>query len=699
MKSKKNRARRWKIAFIVPAASIFLFITTVYVILYNYDLNGLKPRLSRLVKNATGRELIISGDIHLKVSLVPRLIISDIAFQNAAWGSRQNMITAKRLKMQVALLPLLFRNIIVEQLILTEPDILLEVGPQGETNFAFQNQSPSPAENPKGKNGNWPVFGSKKIVIENGRFTYHNFQNNVTHTADLKRLSLSGRDIHEPVDLKLRGLYNDQIITADGTVGPLTALSDPDERTTIDILIKTGGNALSLTGGIRDVASIKGIRFDFSAAIYNPVSFQKLTRRAFPVTIPFKFSGTFMQSGPAAFRVSEFSFTSNVLSVNGGIEIIATGKKPWIKANLAAYSVDLDAILPESPDAPKQKTKKKPRVFSVEPFPALDLQIIDAEIMLQAAAVRFQDKTFQDLTTYMELKNGRLRFDDFKTTVDSGMLTGYLHFYPAGNTWSVDTALKGEHLPLDLLITAKSATGKPKGVVDLFLSVKGTGQSAADLVADLEGDFGFSLAGGSIDTKYIDFLGADFTASLLKIINPYRKRTDHTEINCFVCILDIHNAKAETEALALDTARTLTFGNGHVDLNTEKLDISLKSLPKQGLGIDNIGKISISLSELSKPFKIGGSLSNPKLTLDITQTALTLTKVAGGIALLGPAGAALALITGRFGDDNPCLAAIEAVRGGTKEGGLNYQEEEGIIKKTANNIADRLTNLIGKAIK
>jgi hypothetical protein len=229
----------------------------------------------------------------------------------------------------------------------------------------------------------------------------------------------------------------------------------------------------------------------------------------------------------------------------------------------------------------------------------------------------------------------------------------------------------------------------------MLFSLSGKGKSVAEIMGNLSGDFGLSMCDGKIAKRYIDFLGVEFSTGLVKMINPFKKRTDYTEVNCFVCILDIDEGDAKTKALVLDTGQTLTIGKGRVNFKTEKLNISLKPVPKEGIGIDKVGKISISLSEFYKPVKIRGTLAQPALAIDLTRTAITLSKVAGGVALLGPAGVALAFITGRIGDDNPCLSAVEAVRQGSKEKGLTYDANEGILKRTTNSITERLKKLLG----
>jgi hypothetical protein len=97
------------------------------------------------------------------------------------------------------------------------------------------------------------------------------------------------------------------------------------------------------------------------------------------------------------------------------------------------------------------------------------------------------------------------------------------------------------------------------------------------------------------------------------------------------------------------------FGDGGLDLRTERLDLGLRPVPKRG-----IANFSLSLGELTQPFRLGGTLAAPSLVVDRTRTAVTVGKAVGGTLLLGPIGAAAALLSTPRGEDNPCLKALAA---------------------------------------
>ncbi len=56
---------RWKWILGTVFFLIIAFMAAAYVFLYTFDYKKLKPRIARMVKIATGRELTIGGEIDL----------------------------------------------------------------------------------------------------------------------------------------------------------------------------------------------------------------------------------------------------------------------------------------------------------------------------------------------------------------------------------------------------------------------------------------------------------------------------------------------------------------------------------------------------------------------------------------------------------------------------------------------------------
>ncbi len=87
---------RWKWILGILAAVGVVLLLVVYIIAASYDYNKLKPLITKTVKEFTGRELTLGGDIDLKIGLHPTLEVNNVTFQNAPWGSQPQMAQIKR---------------------------------------------------------------------------------------------------------------------------------------------------------------------------------------------------------------------------------------------------------------------------------------------------------------------------------------------------------------------------------------------------------------------------------------------------------------------------------------------------------------------------------------------------------------------------------------------------------------------------
>jgi AsmA family protein len=159
-----------------------------------------------------------------------------------------------------------------------------------------------------------------------------------------------------------------------------------------------------------------------------------------------------------------------------------------------------------------------------------------------------------------------------------------------------------------------------------------------------------------------------------------------------VARFDIERGEARSTALVLDTPEMTVVGDGTVDLATERLNLALIPYPKQG-----VAGVGLSLGELTKPFKLAGTLSEPSLAVDPAQSALVIGKAVGGVLLFGPVGIVAALVGGTKGEGNPCLRAVEAAKTGIRvgdEGG----ETKGLFERTGEGIKQGVKD-VGDKVK
>ena len=119
------------------AGLLVLLVIASAVVVATIDKRELLAPLTARLEQATGRKLTIGAEPRIDISLTPTLVLEDVTFANAPWGTRPDMLRAKRIEAQVALLPLLSRTVDIRRFTLVEPSILLETDANGTPNWAF----------------------------------------------------------------------------------------------------------------------------------------------------------------------------------------------------------------------------------------------------------------------------------------------------------------------------------------------------------------------------------------------------------------------------------------------------------------------------------------------------------------------------------------------------------------------------------
>jgi uncharacterized protein involved in outer membrane biogenesis len=341
---------RWKWLVGTVLFLIIALMTAIYVFLYTFDYNKLKPRIARMVADATGRELNIGGEIDLVIGLAPSLVVTDITFANASWGSQPDMIRMNRLQAQVRLLPLLTRDVNLKKIALTGVAVLLETGPDGQGNWQFPA-----AETPDKSAGASKAaeINADHIRFENIDLTYRDGRTGAaTHfsLADLKVAKQAGDD---RLAVDLRADYNGQPLTMSGRTGLVNELLG-SERFAIELSGGFSEAAVKLDGAVDDVLKLEGIDLKVQTSGKNLADIQLAKNIKFPKTRAFELTG-YLRGSKDSLSLSDISgtlsaggvnlaFSGNVgdlMAINGiDLQLKGSGK------NLAALGTLLDRKLP-----------------------------------------------------------------------------------------------------------------------------------------------------------------------------------------------------------------------------------------------------------------------------------------------------------------------------------------------------------------
>jgi hypothetical protein len=284
------------------------------------------------------------------------------------------------------------------------------------------------------------------------------------------------------------------------------------------------------------------------------------------------------------------------------------------------------------------------KMFSDAPIPMRLFAEFDALIDVQVDRFRGQRARLEDISLELKIEDGELILNRAAYRDESGYFDAAGLLRPEGDNVYVELALAGEEVDFGLLTSeGQQQDSLPRYSLDV--DIWGHGQTIAQLAAGLNGRLLVSSNGGQINNGLVEALGGDFLSNVLETLNPFVETEAFTQMDCLVLNAAINNGRLKMEpGFVMRTDRLNMFVYGNVDLEQERLDLSLATQARRGIGI--------SASTITNPyFKIGGTLASPALELDPASAA-----IAASVAT-ATAGLSI-LIRGVFerllGTQNPC---------------------------------------------
>lgn len=192
------------------------------------DWNKYKPQIVEQVKSAAGYDVKIDGDLSLSLLPSPQLKIEGLSVA-APRGKEPVLLSMKQANVSVKLFPLISGDIEIDTVRLVNPDIRIEILPDGTNSWLSDKlQSEEAALSSDGtissqkETSNERNVSLNKLVIDGGRVAYLDRRTGQSQTAENINLSVSADSLSGPFDVGGAVTYNGKIIEIDAqTEGPL----------------------------------------------------------------------------------------------------------------------------------------------------------------------------------------------------------------------------------------------------------------------------------------------------------------------------------------------------------------------------------------------------------------------------------------------------------------------------------------------
>lgn len=247
-------------AILLTALALLSVALTVAIRAVN--LGQIKAVLTAQVKAATGRTLTISGPLELRLGLIPRLVATSLTLANPPECTRPEMVTIKHLEMEISLLPLLKHQILVNRLIVSSPDVLIETEAKGPGNLSF---GPARKERgPKPGAAATPATSAyqlklEEVKIENGLVVRLDRDTGKSDALEIQQLTVQAdKEGGDSLAVALTGKARGHEISLTGSVGRLAEVMS-GRPWPVRLQAKCQGVTLTAAGMIAKPAVSRGL--------------------------------------------------------------------------------------------------------------------------------------------------------------------------------------------------------------------------------------------------------------------------------------------------------------------------------------------------------------------------------------------------------------------------------------------------------
>jgi len=528
------------------------------VALLTIDPNTYKPQLSTAVKEATGRDLSIAGDISVVFYPVLGFKAAGLDMGNPEGFSEKEFIKAGEVQAGVKLMPLLQKKVEITTVRLVEPQITVIKLANGKTNLEMPEKGAAKkAETPK------LDISIDGIEVSKAKVTYIDKAAGKTTAINPLNLKIpsyaSGRDIDVALDMVVQNPAPAKPIKLDvtTTVKPDLGKGEFTFRN-LKANVDLGGAKASATAGV--VVNTKSEEI-------------KITN------LETGWQGTNLKGNATVKGFKEQSVTFD----------------------MSSPSVDLDALLPKpAAGTPKDNNKQ------LLPVDLLRKLSLDGKVTI--GTLKTADLTLSNVVVPVKADKGVLNISPLTLNMYDGALSSNIQIDArnAAPAFSMKGDLKG--LEMGKLLTAKMGQDYVTGTSNVKFDLNSRGNSMNALNSNAGGQISFDFGKGYINkwqlSKLLNQAIAYFETGKLD-----QAADDKVYFTSLDGTFTGQNGVFRNENLVLIGPKSHALGSGSVNLGAQTVDYTVRVG-----GGDNPEKFG---KKKHLPVRMTGPFSKPAYSIDM----------------------------------------------------------------------------------
>lgn len=590
---------------------------------------------------ATGRTVTIES-LDVDPGRITRVVLGGVTVANPeGFPAGPPFARAERLEADVAVGPLL-RGVMLPRIALTRPQLRIAATADGAANYRF------PAGDPGSEPGSPPKIG--RLDIAGGRIRVDIPRLRADFDADV-----ATRD--DGVVAEARGTYAGQPIEARLSAGAILSLREAGPYP-VDLSLANGETRVTAKGTLADPLHLGGatVRLTFEGA--NMADLTPLTGVPIPDTPPYRVAGD-LAYADGAVRFSEFEGRVGRSDLSGDIAVAPGEPRPKVTADLRSERVDLrdlGGFVGAQPGAeevqrtPEQKrgyaaAEADARLLPETPVNMPKVRAADVDLTYRGHRIEGEHMPFDDIAAHLTITDGRIALKPLTFGVGGGAVAANLDLEPlADDRIRLTADVDVRHLDLARAMRATQTFGG-SGTVGGIARLSATGNSVASFLADGDGELILIMTGGDLSAVLVSLSGLQFGNALISALGL----PERLQVRCAVVAMPLVDGVLDTRVAVIDTESDNILGDGAIDLGSERLDYSIRTVAKRP-----------AVGSAPAPIRITGPLKSPAIAPGAEAAAR------GGLAaLLGtvltPLAALIPTIQLGVGEDTDCGELIHRV--------------------------------------
>lgn len=661
---RRQGSRGVRIAWGV-AASVMGLLLIGAVTLTQWDWNRAKPWLNQAASEASGRQFAVEGDLsaswHWPQPLeegwhrwVPGVTVqgTQLVLQDPPGFARTGKsaeprptASAEVARASLKLWPLLAREVVIDTLELSGPDISLARLRDGTNNWTFPQKDPTDTKT------RW-TFSVHQLVARKGRLGYSDATQDLDLTARVDTLpedtamapphaaasSAASAEVASGspsygVRFDVTGTLGKARIEGHGKAGSVLTLRDKEVNYPLQFTAKAGSVETAVQGILANPGALSGMDFQVMLKGASMADLYPLTGLVLPNTPAFQTQGRLqgsLQPGRAVWNYRDFTGTVGQSDLHGNLRFVSGAPRGKLSGAITSNQLrlaDLGPVLGTATTA-KAPAGRNGRVLPNAAFATDRWSNMDMDLKFSGQRVIRPDSLpLEDLSVHAVLDDAVLRLEPLHFGVAKGQIESKLMLDSRKRPLTVRMDTRVQNLRLAALFPEVELTRKSLGRLDGAIALNGQGNSVAQWLGTSNGEARLYVREGTLSRELLDRAALNVGSIVIgKLFGDDKE----VQLRCAVADLAVREGVATVRTAKLSTNEAVVDVTGTIDMADERLNLSVKP-----------ASLEWKFFSLRTPLYVRGTLGKPDVG---AEPGPLLLRAGAAIAAAVAAPAALALI-------------------------------------------------------